>query len=310
MIPIKPMYIKGLSCYEGSLVAIAASLQKEYKLAYMNTFGFSYIQDSACLIGDKIIVNNEFFYENLRKFSGVNMYTLKIKTDMITAVNEMIDKGIPVGVETDAFYCPWSFEYQKGSYGHNYLIIGRNVDGYQCIDTTMYEKIYSIDYKNFLLGTSQLVGFTYEDSCRKYDYFDLFLKSIDNNKVANCMKALEIFRSDFSNIDYDKEFESFADSHWGCSLQRNIGYYIIGSVELYLEFIEYLYNKLPYVNFLLLIENLKALKDEWYSLYGIILKIYYTKDPEKYKAKPLMIINKIIDKYTMIFDFAQRITRN
>lgn len=302
MLDIKPMYLKGLACYEGALVAIASNLNREYQLSYLNTFCFSYLKEDTEYIGDKIITTNDAFHEQIKLYCGIDMYPIETKNSIQETTNQFLDKRIPIGVETNAYYCPWSFEYQKSKYGHHYLIVGRDEKNYKCIDTTMYEKLYDIDYKNFLLGTNQITGFKYDDKVINFNYYDVLKKSINNILESDCLNDLNMFYNDFTNINYEKELSLFSDSHWGCALQRNIGFYIVGSIELYLEFIRYMDFKIDCFHFCMIIKNLQSLKDTWNSLYGVILKIYYTKDSTKYKDKSIKILEEIIKLYINIFD--------
>lgn len=303
---IQPMYLKGLACYEGSMVVVASHLNREYKLAYSNTFGVSYLQNEGNLIGDRIITTNEYFDEQINKYCGIEMVSINNK-ELIETINNLLDKNIPIGVETNTYYCPWSFEYQKNNFGHYFMIVDKDSNGYKCIDTTMYEKYYFIDYNSFLHGTKNIVRFNAFEVYEKFDYLKIMKQSIDFYKRRDIIKQLNIFYDDYTLVDYDKEFASFNDNRWGCALQKNIGFYIIGSVELYLDFIKHISSKIESTYFPSLIENVEVLKNQWNAFYNILIKTFYTKNEVKYKSKSLSILEGIIDKYTLIFELMEKV---
>ncbi len=307
LVDIKPMYIKGLACYEGSMVAVAASLKREYQLAYLNTFGISYLNTEDDLIGDRIITTNEDFDKQIVKYCGIEMVAINNRSNFIETVNDLLDKNVPVGVETDAYYCPWSFEYQKNNFGHHFLIVDKSDNGYKCIDTTMYEKYYFIDYDDFVSGTKNIVRFDAFETYENFNYLSILKQSINCYKENDMIKQLNNFYKDYSNVNYEKEFASFTDSRWGCSLPKNIGFYIVGSIELYIDFIKHMASKIKSPYFPPLLENIEVLKKQWGTFYSLLLKIFYTQNELKYKEKSLNILEDIIDKYRIAFDFFKKI---
>ena len=296
-IEIKPKYLRGLACHEGALVVIASSLDREYQLAFSDTFCFAYLQQTSSTVGEKIATSNEDFYGNIKKYCGIETYSVSVGSDVHKTVKKMIKKHGVVGVETDAYYCPWSFEFKKNRHGHHYLIVDYNNQGYCCIDTTMYEKNYDMDYENFSLGLKGITGFKVNDFDDEFNYKEIFNKSILSIINSTCVEDLQSFYNDFQNINYEKEFESFQNGHWGCAIQRNIGFYLIGSMELYSEFICHISSKLPNKNFNPLINSINEIKEKWNALYSIILKLYYSNFDFRYKERANSCLEEIIKKY-------------
>ena len=301
-ISIPAMYIKGLNCYDGVMIAIAASLDMEYQLTYLDSFKFLYANEKGKLVGEKLLNINNDIRSNIDLYCGVIMDNLNIEYDINETVSSQLLNNMPVGVITNAFYCPWSFEYKKSDHNHYYLIVEEYLDEYKCIDTTMPEKYYTIHKNDMLLGTKQLVQFTYKPINNKFDYFMILTNSIKAIHPSEILDGLKIFIDDFVYIDYEKEFEMFQYSHWGCPIQRNLGFYTIGSIELYYNFISFMIEKTNVKELISLAEHLDNLKQRWNLLYNTIFRIYHSKNNEKYHGKAMLILSEIFDGYKKVLD--------
>lgn len=296
-IDIQPKFVKGLACYEGALVAIAAARNLEYQIALSHTFCFAYMSQKTATIGEKIATSNADFDDRIKKYCGIEMVPVSYKGDINEIVKTMISNNCIVGVESNVYYCPWSFEYQKSNHGHHYLVVDYDDNGYKCIDTTMYENYYNIDYDTFSQGFKQLNEFKVSKIEGNVNYRSILEESILSIINSTCLEDLQRFYSDFKDIDYEREFSSLENGHWGCALQRNIGFYLVGSMALYSEFISFISKKIPNLYLNCLNNEINEIKNKWNTLYNLILKVYYSRNNSVYREKANDCLDNIIDKY-------------
>lgn len=301
-IDIQPKFVKGLACYEGSLLAIAAARKLEYQIALSHTFGFAYTHKKNATIGDGIKVSDSDFIGRVKKYCGLEMFSIPCNENIDGVVKKLIENGNVVGVESNAYYCPWSYEYLKNDRWHHYLVVDFNDKGYRCIDTTMYENFYDIDYDTFTKGFKNLNCFKINTLKEKAHYESILEESILSIINSSCLEDLELFLVDFKDIIYEKEFSSMANSYWGCALQRNIGFYLVGTTELYSDFISFISTKIPNINLSILGESINDIRDNWSILHNIILKIYYTGDDFIYGAKANDCLKSIVEKYHYVIE--------
>ncbi len=207
-IDIAPIYDEAYECFQGILVSLAKHFGYEYELMFASSWRFELLPESSansyCLLGDRLEQPWKVSYvELLRIYHGISVIHKPVDTiDALLALieNEM-QKGLPVSLSIDSFWCHWTYTYNKYHYNHTILIIGVEKESklLQCIDPYYSSKVEEITF-------SEIIGKF--DNCSIFELSEPFLKDIIWYQVVAESIALLKYGSEKSAFN---EIRRFAD---------------------------------------------------------------------------------------------------
>lgn len=297
---IKPIQISGLNCFESFLITLGAHYNREYLLAFCDTFCFEYLPDSRefkGLLGDRIDVSKNNITENLKKYTGISFSEHKSKSAQKTfeIIKQNVLNNLPTGIYIETYWCPWHVGYQRLNDGHYCLAIGFDADNnIICIDPGLSLKIYTLPYNDFLHGYGDYVTFNIAKVQENIDYNIVLKNSINNVLKSNIFNNISLFRSDFSTkLIFSEELKNMNISAWNVSILRNL-IYVSGSRFLFSLYLQYISDKIH--SSILQEFSCKLLysKGKWDTFRTLITKSYYTEFTEKTKIKLTSLLNDII----------------
>lgn len=184
---IKPINDDRLTCFERPLCAVSKWLDIEYKHLFLGGFTFSnnYVKtyNSVSDSYDMLLLLKTF-----TATTGINIsVSPKISPeDFQQHVYNTLNKGLPVMVYIDSFYCPWYPSYQLSHIKHYILIVGINKKKreYYCLDRYAdYDYIKVVPFADAAQG------------CGEYFSFDISSK----HNISN-QEYLEILHNNLLNV--------------------------------------------------------------------------------------------------------------
>ena len=202
-------WIKGLSCVEVSLIALA---KKKYNIDHRRMFSqcliFDYAQERN-EIDKKIKQRDLFELEALKEMCGFRLN--KISNDLITReiLDDLLDDYGSCLVDINSVYCPWNPRYQrpaKVDLRHSLLLVGKSKTNYIC-DDYYYKKIRKNVCKQLFIESLKRVyvleqtgivcssGSDYElgniNTEGAFCFVDDLLKSVDNYEPLGSFEKWE-----------------------------------------------------------------------------------------------------------------------
>jgi hypothetical protein len=130
----------------GILLATAAvQLGVFYQMMARGGWVFDFDSSLEGTIGNKLSCKQRHdFMESFEKYHEVVAQKHELnRPTFITKVAEWLSDNTPVIINTDSFWCPWSFAYHKRNYLHSFMITGVNATTNMliCRDPYITEKI-------------------------------------------------------------------------------------------------------------------------------------------------------------------------
>ena len=208
------MDVGAYNCLEILLAKAAVQLGTSYQMMVKGGWTFVYDRSFKGLIGDKISCRQrENFIEAFQKYHEVSVIEHKLElSNFLCSVHNWLSMQIPVIVNTDSFWCPWSSAYQKRHYLHSFSVVGINENESVCSDPYITEKklyvsltdiypgvrhCFTVHRKNNLVTTYNTILALQEDIC-------FLLKN--GNSAFN---AIHTFADEVKNINIMSECQNY-----------------------------------------------------------------------------------------------------
>lgn len=304
---IQAEYDEAYECFQGVLVSLAKYFNYEYELMFASSWGFDICPSNPleeyCSFGYRLkSCEKVSFLELIQKYHGISVIKKEVNT--VSALEKIVkselEKGLPVTLAIDSFWCSWTYTYKKYHYDHVILITAINVKDkfFQCIDPYYSNKTEKI-YFNEIEGNFE--------ECNIFELGEPFIKDITWYKVVG--EALLLLKyndeqSAFNNIRFfADEFEEKLD------LKLEIqGYDTLYAAPLFVQLkrirafrltfsktLQYLSKKYRIVELQNSASQLKSVADLWSRLSIILIKMTMIPQPDILRKRAAELIREIAD---------------
>lgn len=301
VLDINPIHNDGLNCIEDVVVSLAAHYNREYLLAFAETFRFEYDRpdiEQEVLIGSCINKGKKNTLNLINQYCGIGVETIETKSiqKVIQVINEQLQIGLPTGIYIDSFWCPWHIEYQKLSHGHSCLATGIDENGnIICIDPAIKSGTYSLPYKNFVNGGYSIYSiFSIDQPPKEISYKFILQDVVEKIQSTNIFTNMRKFITDFyTRMNFNEEYKNADICLFDVPMHRNL-WYITGERQLFSEFIEYMYKMTLNDGLLDVYDDLLYVKSKWSVAEALLIKSYYTGYTEIVKKKVYNVFKEIL----------------
>lgn len=308
VLDINPIHYDGLTCIENIVVSLAAHYNREYFLAFADTFRFEYSRpdiEQEVLIGSYINNSMKSTLNLVNQYCGIGSETIETKSvqKVFQVVIEQLQLGLPTAIHINSFWCPWHNEYQKLSHGHFCLAIGFDENNnILCIDPIIKLGTFSLPYDNFVNGgNSFCLIFSIDQPPKELSYKSILQDVVDNIPSTNNFANMRKFITDFyTRMNFLEEYKNADICLFDVPMHHNL-WYISGERQLFLEFIKYMYKMTLNVGLLDVSDDILYVKNKWGVADALLTKAYYAGYSEMVKEKVYNVFTEILGVEENIF---------
>ncbi|GEM_PF-2756494 len=292
-------------CLENLIPPLAKWFGKNYELMSINSWGFEYsrlVNDQEEKLLSKSFSSGTYSnFEYLAKYHGIQLIRhekVAFKT-MVSCIKNELNSKKPVIIYNDSFWCSWYTERYKKIYGTHYcLIIGYESDGLFVIDSQFARNGAFLSYDDFEMGYNDYficeVSNTNEMDT---NWIEILRLSISNRKMFcsndNMFNALKFFAIDIvEKLDLNIEMNDYKELPSSSPLitkLSNIG----KKRRQFSNALNFLSKEYGVVELDVLSKKFLELSNIWSSIFGLLIKAYYTNND-------IRLLKKIRDKITKI----------
>lgn len=282
----------GLSCVEFLYKAMAQYYSKDYELAFIDAWSFSY--DASTGVATSNEGNRE---SNFRKYHGIKVTSniVEGRENIIRRVKMILAAKNMCIMRTDLYYIPWSAaNYGKLHLNHSVLIIDVSTEGFLCVDFSQTKgEVLPFDHipeqvgiAFFELETPEVILETKKDCVLLLEA--TLSRGITDNQAFERMKQFSDALNDAFNIhEIIPDAEGFEDSYFLASLNR-----IAQCRFQFASALEYLRKMHPSLNFLEIEAMLRKSAVFWKSITALLIKSYLSAESSSIIRK---VSNKVLE---------------
>ncbi|MCX8131454.1 MAG: hypothetical protein N3I35_15350 [Clostridia bacterium] len=155
-INICPVQDNSLNCVEMCVASVLLKYNRDYTLMFSDVWGAEFEQSVSLSeyvsLSEKLKLGRTGrIWELIEKFYGVKVSWINAHNinNLYDILYKQLELGIPIGLLTSGYFCPWSDAYQKYDIPHAFLVIGidNNSNNLLCMDP-----YFSLDIKNIELN--------------------------------------------------------------------------------------------------------------------------------------------------------------
>ena len=308
LLNIPPVHVEGLNCREDIFFSVASHYRGEYRLAFSEAFNFEYLPlepGGDGLMGERIGTGNNNIQALLEMHYGLKIITVKAKTveEILDTIKEQLQLGYPTAISINTYWCPWSRNYQKHSFGHTCLALDIDVDNnIICIDPVSGLNHFQLPYADFEKGYAFYSTFHFKEFSGAFDYKSILAGSVEKIRQSNIFNNMENFVNDFkTRFSFENEFREARSDIWGALLYRNL-IYVSGSRFLYSQFINHINKNIQNPGLDNIDNDLQNIYSKWKVSISWFLKGVYTNYSPVIHNKTLKIFEDILREERSVFN--------
>ncbi|WP_432409064.1 hypothetical protein [Wukongibacter sp. M2B1] len=315
MLNIKPLHGDFRSCVEDVIVSVASWWERNHELMYAEAWNFQYTPWDPVLpntIGKRLSEGEDKTWSYLARFHGIFLKyqkNLHSPSEALKLIENELEKGHPVMVYVNDFWCPWRKFYQIEHQIQPCLVVGINVSNSQliCIDpySTSEFKVFPID--KFMNAYKNCVTFTkgqYTDvDERVEDIIRLSAeKLLECKEHGNRFDNMRIFAFDIEHtLDMNMEMQGSTFSAPRYQLLNTLKY-LARRRRQYSLFIGYMSKRYGW-NISNYCNEMDLASQKWNIITNLFLKMHYMQ--EWYISR-----KNIANKIREAADFEERIANS
>lgn len=127
MLEVKPIYdVLSHSCLDAIVISLASYQVLDYEPMFYDSWNFIYDTRLGTKIGDRLHEGEDRSWINIKEYAGLEIIEYGRNDELEKTIDEeLFTRNIPILLYIDAYYCPWTKVYQKESYTHTCLLIGK-----------------------------------------------------------------------------------------------------------------------------------------------------------------------------------------
>ncbi len=203
---IAPVYDEAYECFQCILVSVANYFGFEYELMFASSWGFELLpgnmHEPYCSFGPRLERSWEVsFVDLLNRYHGIAAVQKSVCTlaDLQSLFEREMQKGMPVALFMDSFWCRWTLTYNKYHYNHSVLItkIDKQNERLYCIDPYYSSKVEQMTFK-------ELEGKF--DNCSIFEIGEPLQKNIKWHEVVAESLILLKYGSEYSMFGSIRKF--------------------------------------------------------------------------------------------------------
>lgn len=239
MINLEPISIDGLDCIINSYISIMNHDIGDYQYIFWDSWGFYYDENSET-VGESIHYTMRSYGHYLMANYGIDVHDIAIDDfdAMMEIIRDDVQKGIPVVIKLDTYYCNWYEDFGKEHGEHSFIVVDCGEEGMTIVDTMPKRVGVFIDYERVRVGIMKAETITYKANVEKKSLME-FLEHTVNRKVREQeIEKLRLFadRLEKSDLDAEMMYDMYI---WNVPIIRNIRK-IYSSRKMFLNMLEYL----------------------------------------------------------------------
>lgn len=142
MLEVKPIYdVLSHSCLDAIIISLASHQELNYEPMFYDSWNFIYDTRLGTKIGDRLHEGEDRSLINMKEYVGLDIIKYRRNNKLEKIIDtELFSRNSPILLYIDAYYCPWTKVYQKESYMHTCLLIGKQ-DGETYISIDPYTNL-------------------------------------------------------------------------------------------------------------------------------------------------------------------------
>lgn len=203
MLEVKPIYdVLSHSCLDAIVISVSSCQGLNYEPMFYDSWNFIYDTRLGTKIGDRLHEGEDRSWINMREYVGLGIikYGRNDKLEKVIDM-ELFKMNMPILLYIDAYYCSWTKVYQKESYMHTCLLIGKQSNKtYISIDPYTNLKYNQISLEEIRKGCSGYAVFRKMEpqktlSCEQLlrHQLNIMSKKINGN---NRLEMMKLFAND------------------------------------------------------------------------------------------------------------------
>lgn len=292
LLKIKPIHNDYRGCGQDAIVTVVNWLEMDYAILFSESWGFCFDiskYDKEKNISNCLSADYGQIDRILSRYYGL-YYKWEVSSDYYQVIREIENQlinNLPVMIKLDTYFCPWDYGYKKYHVlDHVLLIVGIDTENNLFYITDCFngvvEKQINIELC-FPIGNIKYAKFAKQRvKSEKLDIKKLI--TITNNKLKRPLENKKSFDmiSDFGEILCPEIiFNEILKNEqiWASPLLTNL-YEISKGRRQFLDAFKYLCKKENEYNIMAICEMLENASVAWRTVLSMIVKFYYSKDPE------------------------------
>ncbi|MFF2154431.1 BtrH N-terminal domain-containing protein [Paenibacillus chitinolyticus] len=208
---------ESMTCLESILATVLSFWDKDYKMMWAESWGFSYKSDDNIPIGERINPDKKNIFESIEIFYGIKIKETVTSSveEIIEAINRETNNGVPVCIYIDAFWCSWFPLYQKQHLERYCLALAIDQDKIYCLDPQFSEEVQILNLSDFSNGFREYM--TFDESVPDPNIFSAWKNSLYKNleyllDKTSAFDMMREFADAINNIiDLSKEVSHYND---------------------------------------------------------------------------------------------------
>ena len=264
--------LNNYNCFFSNIAYIAACNNKPFDLMTIKRWKFELDMSQEGLVNK--IVEEQLFdldYSIIKKYCGIQLETHNINFE-----NKTFNFHYPSLVHFDAFWCPWSVNYQSVHYDHYFYVIDQNQqsENILCLDPYYQQEKAYITQQEFYKGLMHTVSITLVEQA-----------SIDSYDIKQIMKmVIDTFYDSKSDINLNYFVNEITQFNPGVELAP---YHDLKAIPLCMKLNNIMQDRLNIANNFLflhqlfhngflykLYEHMVEINKQWNMLCLLFMKMY------------------------------------
>lgn len=274
------MDINAYNCLGILLAKAAVQLGTSYQMMVKGGWTFSYDKSLEGIVGSKITCQQRYdLLESLEKYHEVAVTKYELdKSTFITQVDCWLFEHVPVIVNTDSFWCHWSFAYQRRHYLHSFMVTGVHaVDSVLvCQDPYITEKTIYVPLDDVYPGIRHC--FTIHKKSNSVEpYLMMTVLREDVNQLlkdgAITFNNIHVFADAMKSIDMAAECQEYKDALYAAPIFERLKS-VTCSRRGYAYMIQYIAGMYHDSDMANLSERLFRISRTWEEIRGRLIRCY------------------------------------
>lgn len=214
LLEIKPEKYNTYNCLESTLVTVAKYFKSEYKLMFLDSWGFKFIPLSSA--SKKYINFGERLHDGiqgdfdiiLEKYYGISIFWNKSDRfrEVLKIVYKELNSRYPIAINIDAFWCNWTRTYKRIHASHFILVIGLDEEHKEfiCSDSYCNDNFERISFEELKKGIIMYCTFRRKKISKKFEIKEFLIKELTNKFTCslhgNQFTMIKMFADEFENL--------------------------------------------------------------------------------------------------------------
>ncbi|PPA68714.1 hypothetical protein [Jeotgalibacillus proteolyticus] len=321
---IVPVHDDAYSCLEDLIYSLCVWKDNDFHAMFASSWNFDldpFDSKSPLSLAKRIGTGNKEWDKLLSIYHGVKISDQQNRFSAKELLQRIKDRSLelPLIIAFDYYYCPWSkefyYKYHGGGGGlsHTILLSSIENEGFMCIDPLFSTNVEYLPFNHFIKGYEgyRTVSFTKniytEIDC---NWLEVTRYGVNKSLTSKFFDQLTTLTKEISNLDLVLESKGFEDRPGLSPIMYQLKLIGMGrkkfSKLLYRTYLQTRNEK-----FNILSKEVHKLGTDWDYLSNLMMKVFYTKHPERVLKKLVAKINEIrIQEEDKLAEISSCISKN